>query len=641
MKLLRMPSQIILVTLLLLAVSLTLVLSRSPEAFAGDPTESDPARTGPEIISMRSENAQYYQLPSGKIRCDIYAADIYFRGPSGNLMAIDNALTTATARIGYKLTNAANSWHASFADTLLGDSSVLIEKGESSLAFGLEGSDLRASVAPSSVLKGASSQVDKELAQDNRSAVYRNVLPDVDVAYTVLTGALKETIILRHRTAPSAFTFVLRVGNLKPVTTDGQTTFADGKGNNVLSMSPMYMEDAAGKCSQAVTYTIEPSDGGYKLTVSADPSFLAAEDTVYPVVIDPTYNTTGTNYTADTYAYSASSSAKPYTSSYLRTGVDQPYGTRRTFIRFKLPSGYRAGSGSADGITDARIKLKLYSSGSAYNSIRAYKCQTPKAYWASSEVCWSDMPTYSSSGSFNAAVYNGWYTMDVSDTVHTVYSGGDNYGYCVKEASEGVWQDDRWATFYSSDCGNSAYTPILSITWDGTYAAHATFGGHWASSAHIEAAHAWYSSDANALAGPEIRAVWSKWNGINSHVNVVDCTTTIDPADAVIHFYTQNLTSIAETWLIDASGNTNYGGTWVRAEIWIDPRSGTGYYSGFHDDIQQEILIHELGHAFGLAHLPTPPSAWDSCCIMRGFANWYCFPIVTSHDQQTLNLNYP
>lgn len=184
------------------------------------------------------------------------------------------------------------------------------------------------------------------------------------------------------------------------------------------------MEDANGKYSENIKYNIVKSDSGYNLIMTVDKTFLDSPDTFYPVVIDPTFITSGSSYTSDTYVCSEYPTTPYYTNTRLRTGKDDPYGIRRTYIRFKLPSGYEC-----EGITSALLCFKLHSSGSEATDPELYAVRddwVTDAFWKSDEINWEDMPMdlsqspptdYYIDVSSGCVITSGWYKYNVLDQI--------------------------------------------------------------------------------------------------------------------------------------------------------------------------------------------------------------------------------
>jgi hypothetical protein len=598
--------------------------------------EGQTAEQGREIVGLRTENSQTFLLSNGQYRCDVFAGDVFYRNAEGFFAPIDSSLTDAGTASGYRYTTVANSWHASFADSLAGNSAVRIEKDEYSLAFGLVGASPGSTVARATALAGLQSETDKELAEDARAAVYRNVLTSTDIAYTVLNSALKETIILRDKKAPQTFTFLLTSKNLKPMTKDGITSFVDERGYPVFTMSSMYMKDANGKYSEAVTYTLEETSEGCAIEVLPDPSFLSAPDTVYPVVVDPTFDTTGSSVTFDSFVAQGYPSTNYGTDTKVRTGNYPGWGIRRAYIRFRLPSGYRY-----DGVSNATLKLRLSEKGSSALNLRAYAIDYSTAnFWKSTTVNWNNKPTPDAAGSAIATVSSNWYLMNVTSAVKDVYHQyASNLGFCVRDDVEG--STSVYGVFYSSDSGTS-YLPVLSITYT-TTTSYEYWAGSWPVGVSDDLTM-YIGGTADTLYGDELNGCWQRWNGINANLNV-DGLYRSGTADSYsIRFLTDsNLSNDELGWtrFYDSNWNEVFPSlgapTWSHVRIYLNPNASSVMYTA-SDDIQQEAIIHEVGHAMALAHVEGG-LAGSSVCIMQQWA-FYCYPYPTSHDQQTVNAKY-
>lgn len=136
---------------------------------------------------------------------------------------------------------------------------------------------------------------------------------------TVQTNVLKEDIVLKSASAPNMFTFDVNLQNLTLVETDGDIVFRNTKGDIIFQLAPMYMEDANGKRSESVFYTVQTGaqKGEYRITLTVDSDFLNAADTVFPVIVDPSVMITGSSETFDTC-------------------VDQQYPTSNYYLRENL-----------------------------------------------------------------------------------------------------------------------------------------------------------------------------------------------------------------------------------------------------------------------------------------------------------------
>ncbi len=433
-----------LVLCLLFSSSMSTILAETNDDHAtmSDEVTTDDSSQIKEIESMRELHSKTYLLEDGTYRYVGYAEDIHFVNSEGTLQDIDNRITEVTDQTGYKYCNTANSWRAFFAENLRVSEAVLLTKDEYQISFSMPSANISGGVAKSDSANAADADYYKDLARDNRAILYKDVLPDIDISYTVKTNVLKEDIILKSASAPATFTFDLRAKGLSLTEKDEKVFLCDGKGNAVFEFAPMYMVDAKGKRSNVVSYQMEAMENGYKITVSADIGFLNAMDTVYPVIVDPSVMVTGSSNTYDSCVDQQYPSSNYYLSENLWTGGALGTNAMRTYIKFNLPSV----------ISPAKVTY-------AYIRIKKKDYQTPyvKAYrvvgsWISSGLTWNNRPDYSSINVSRTAEPDtvSWYRLDVTPFVRQCMKGVyNNYGVVIKEPSE--WNSNQKTKFYSSD----------------------------------------------------------------------------------------------------------------------------------------------------------------------------------------------
>jgi hypothetical protein len=246
---------------------------------------------------------------------------------------------------------------------------------------------------------------------------------------------------------------------------DGVIFLADPEtGEEIFYMPSGCMEDAGGKFSDKVAFSYETLDGGdIFFTVTADEDFLQAEDTVYPVRIDPTWSTT--TYTYDTFCSSKNPTTN-YNSTavgteryYLRTGYDVTYFyKRRTFIDWTF-SGYEDVT-----ITYARLDLYVSSEGSTSDN-RLYEVTGP---WNSMALCWNNMPSTDSTGTIPTISGNQHrfiITSRLQDRLARPITPDNSnlYGFCIKDTSETTVGE--WTTYYSTSYTSDSVRPRLYFTY--------------------------------------------------------------------------------------------------------------------------------------------------------------------------------
>jgi len=441
--------------ILLLSFSVSTGFAEDEQILAESENPSIEAERLYEIEELREINSKTYQLSDGNCEYVAYAEDIHYKDADGNLKEINNEISDKPSKEGYTYCNTANAWHTYFADSLYEKDAIVIEKNNHRITFSMVGAQVQSKATKSSSLNKSDSIFDEMLANDNRTVVYKNALQNVDISYTVRTSGLKEDIILRDISSPNEFEFYVTTDGLSIIEKEGSVSFVNSEGQNMFQLAPMYMEDAGGKYSDKVDYTIEENDGGYIIKIIADKDFLNASDTKYPVIIDPSVMITGSSVTFDSCVDQQYPTSNYYLSQNLWTGGLYGTNAMRTFIKFTLPTNI-----AARNITSAYLRIEK----NAYSTpgIKAYRVT---GNWASSSITWNNQPgyttTYASTTASNDSGY--WYRMYTTTMVKKWIDGVyNNYGFVLKEPSES--NTNQKTRFYSSDAP-SPHKPELHIVY--------------------------------------------------------------------------------------------------------------------------------------------------------------------------------
>ena len=400
-----------------------------------------------EVLSKRDAYSKTYILPDGSFQFVGYAEPIHYQDGTGSYVEINNKITDATKAEGYKYTNTSNAWHAYFSDDLSDNNAVMMTSEKYNIAFSFIGptgvsSLTKATDLPLKDSRETLTAYHQALAADNRAVIYGNVVDNVDIAYTVQTGVLKEDIIIKAKQAPNSFKFRLNTNGLVLKESNDAVALFTTSGQEAFRFAPLYMEDANGKRSENVSLTYTSAKNGYELTITADTEFLNAADTVYPVVIDPSVMVTGETVTYDTCVDQEYPTSNYYLSENLWTGGALGTNAMRTYIKFDMPTSIPSAY-----ITSAYLRLNK----------KEHLAPTIKAYrvtsnWSSSGITWNNKPSYSTSdvSGTSSQYIDTWYSLNVTTLVKDWISGTySNYGFVLKEPSE--TNSAQKTKFYSSD----------------------------------------------------------------------------------------------------------------------------------------------------------------------------------------------
>ena len=401
--------------------------------------QNEPTRVK-QLDELRESNSDTYLLSDGSYECVVYAADKYYKDDSGKYVEIDHSIVRAQSlRFGksYAYKNAAGDASAYFADN---EPRVCVEMNGSSLSFSLSGANRTSARAGEASAKRSVHEY--ELFGKNYIS-YENVLNGTDLIYEMLNGCLKEYVLLKDRSAPSECTFIFDASELAARKTENCTVeFINASNETVFELGALFAVDSNGEYTDALEYTVRETGqkGRYEITVSVSKDYLNAPERAFPVLVDPTVNIYGASLTYDSFVSETNAATNYQMDQHLRTGKDAPYGARRTYIKFVLPSDITGAT-----ISDAYIRIKKKSG----TPPTAKVCRVT-GNWNSATINWFKKPGYTAfnSGAL-ALVSNDWYKATVTAIVQEWASGTSNYGFIIKDNTEN--NINHWTTFYSSD----------------------------------------------------------------------------------------------------------------------------------------------------------------------------------------------
>ncbi len=231
-------------------------------------------------------------------------------------------------------------------------------------------------------------------SNDNK-IIYSDVFGNgINIQYTPLYTGLKEDIILESYTDVSGFSFTVNTNGLYPVLNfNGSVSFYDPSTDIVKAkMMQVVCIDANGSFAGGeVQITQLKQNQRYIFTIIPDAEFLASEDTVYPVAVDPTITLNTETAIEDAVIYSGKPNKNYETYSYNNIGyVDDTYQIGELFIKFPtLADNTVFSSLSEDDISIATLSLYTASSGNGTEVIEVY--QYNYGTWAENTVTWNSV----------------------------------------------------------------------------------------------------------------------------------------------------------------------------------------------------------------------------------------------------------
>ncbi|MBQ3011166.1 MAG: DNRLRE domain-containing protein, partial [Oscillospiraceae bacterium] len=406
-----------------------------------------------EVIENRTETTKTFRLSDGSFIAADYGKTVHYADESGAWTDYDNTWQFADATAdediaGYenkdadvriKLANNSNS--NNLLKLTFGDYKVSMHLVDADKSKALE-------LYPA-MEKPEGNDIDaaSTLRKFSAGAIYKDILPDVDLEYIISGGTVKENIIIKDASDSYTYTFELKLHGLTPsVDTDGNILLQDEMTDETQLIIPAgYMYDANGAYSDAVTYNITHQNGKkYTLTVTVDADWVNADERAFPVTVDPTVeigdasddnvddayvrqSTPTTSYASSNDLYIGYSSTKQLTRAYIKPNTLPP-----------IPDSAV--------IVDAKVRLFRHSesdlndtySGTANELLLAARKVTSS--WTASSLTWNNQPTVSSTIlDYNTIERNSdgnYYNWDITSVMQEWYSSNVYYGIAIYPVTE-------------------------------------------------------------------------------------------------------------------------------------------------------------------------------------------------------------
>jgi RHS repeat-associated protein len=229
------------------------------------------AEPGPEVIADRTATSQTFRLPDGKLETRIFANPINYRDEEGKWQPIEEGFEEAE---GSSLTNGENSFDVSLPQQM-DEGPVRLASEEGWVTSQLTGT-------PTETVEVSGNSASYEGAQGN-----------LEFDLQTVADGIKEDIELADPSSPHVFTYELSAAEgLTPgKEEDGSIVFRNDEDKAVVTLPAPTIEDSSPNSSPsgAVHYELQAQEGNqWRLTVEADPEWLADPARTFPARIDPT-----------------------------------------------------------------------------------------------------------------------------------------------------------------------------------------------------------------------------------------------------------------------------------------------------------------------------------------------------------------
>lgn len=453
-----------------------------------------------EVPEKRERCVKHFQMTQKGMAAAVYPAPVHYE-EDGQWKEIDNRLEAVQENGREVYRNLASAVRVSFAKESDTKELVTIEKDGKKILWGLSpflytkstrNVNYESEISTFRVLKKEDfwkeaemldmkvSVLDEEESEEdeirkmmcvphlNGEGVYEEILPGIDLHYSIQGEQLKENIRLnRKEAAEQELSFqLMHPGMELRSEEDGGLGLYDSENQEsgrIFRLVKPYMYDAAGNQSLQVEFQVEIGTESSVIKVVPDREWMQDTKRVYPIVIDPMTETSKTKGNIeDTYVFTGGSvpenPGNVYAYGSFVVGRSDELGKMRALLRFRdLPD---IGKGSI--IYGATMYIWQFEYSSYSNPELPLLAYEVKNSWDEKSVRWGNQPAVDGAildykkvkqvinGNTVSITPIGF---NVTRLVRQWYNTGKNYGIMVKSK----YEDDEnlanraYARFYASD----------------------------------------------------------------------------------------------------------------------------------------------------------------------------------------------
>ena len=437
-----------------------------------------------EITEKRTEYSKEFLLSNGLHMATVYADAVHYETASG-WEEIDNTLK---ANADGTYSNTAGVWDVTFPEQLGEDESITIEKDGYTLSFFMSGeltaggatvmsvglddapmqmfgvTDVQTAVGEiqqigTAVMKQAADFPETVPDKLQSQIAYAEVYDNTDIVYDLDSNKVKESMILESYDADlQGYSYTLEVGTMVPVLgEDGSVILYDENQENIIMVMPApYLIDDGGERNYDIQVHLEGHGSTYALIYLLPTDWLAAENRIWPVVLDPIIE-------ADLDTSNIRDRTVSPKKTYAQTwGVNScGYDTDSGIMRFYLKYNDLPALTSSDVVVSASVQMYKAFESSTITPVYVHKVNT---VWDSSTITWTNKPDFDPTIEDYAIVDDiAWYSWEITDIARDWYAK-ENTGMLFK-ASNAVESGGaaNFKQFLSSDYGTEASRPVLYI----------------------------------------------------------------------------------------------------------------------------------------------------------------------------------
>lgn len=453
--------------LILTAIAASLVLPGPWDATRAQAAKEQALPTR-ELVELRSAKTRTVREPDGTLKTTLSEQSFHYLDEDKHWKKIDPSFK-ASASQGTKWESGDNRFSVEVAANA-GEGFLQLHGRHGSLSLSLE------DAAPVAGVKGRTNAV-----------TFKDAIADVDLEYVVLPDGLKESIVLRKPGAPSTYTFRVEPESgqrWRHEERDGEAWFfreseaapafiltepVVGDSSDQPSPQPDSALDApeswAAAPGMASMDVKQEKDGSFRVALAIDSDWLASDERVYPVVLDPSWYVQPD--TADGEYDTTNGGLPNMATGEIRTGRNGAGGAKYAsvfnFDLATIPPGAR--------VLDARLNAYLNACfptacGTGHTGdvelrrlTSGWSASTP---WSavSVDAALQDKISFSTTP---AAAWHRWSSGTFSQTVQSMVNGTiANHGLVLEKnaGNDAVgykWRSARWS--------DPSFAPRLEVYW--------------------------------------------------------------------------------------------------------------------------------------------------------------------------------
>ncbi|MHA6484883.1 DNRLRE domain-containing protein [Paenibacillus sp. strain BS8-2] len=318
--------------------------------------------------------------------------------------------------------NKANKFDVNFSNKINEGTNVSFEIDDSSISFKPHQSNSNneknnGKTAPA-VLANVAASVEAQKVS------YKDAFPNTEINYTVGANKLKEDIVLSSVDAPTSYSFLLDLTNLKyEAQKDGSIKFThadSGEFAFIFSKPYMFEDGEQPDISEAVTQTIRQEGDQLILDIVADAEWIQDPERKFPITIDPTIET-DLHFFKDTYVSSSNPTTKTYyLDTHVYAGTNTTHGQMEGYVVFPLPA-LPEGARIVTDVPANPSTIELYNfKGTSNTTVDVYPITS---WWAENNVTWNTKPQKGTKTTSALVAGSGWKTFDITPLIADWYSG--------------------------------------------------------------------------------------------------------------------------------------------------------------------------------------------------------------------------